>query len=155
MAYNSYLRGIKGIRTSDWHNLEHIWRTCKVKPLAYLFAQRKLSRLRHVARLLEAKYPHITFFAQLKGTAYGHGRLPQTFRSTVCKDFEVIDIPFQGGEWYVQTKNKPLWCQLVHGIPLIKVAPAPMHKQLAGSRHTTYKGAPAPMHKEPVRACKC
>jgi hypothetical protein len=65
-----------GIRVLDWHNLQHIWSTYKVKPLAYFLAQCKLSWLGHVARLLETKYPHIAFFAQLKGATYGRGRPP-------------------------------------------------------------------------------
>jgi len=59
-----------GIRVLDWHNLQHIWSTYKVKPLAYFLAQCKLNRL------LETKYPHIAFFAQLKGATYGRGRPP-------------------------------------------------------------------------------
>ncbi len=58
-------------------------------------------------------------------------RSPQTFRSTVCKDFEVTSISFWGGEWYVQAKDKPLWCRLVQGIPPIKATPALMRKQPA------------------------
>jgi hypothetical protein len=81
---------------------------CKVKLLAYLLDQHKLSWLGHVAKLSKARYPHIAFFAQLKGATYGHGRLPHAFRSNVCKDLEATSIPFRGGEWYVQVKDKPL-----------------------------------------------
>ncbi|CAM6018021.1 unnamed protein product [Sphagnum balticum] len=90
-----------GVQMSNLHSLQHIWSTCKVKPLAYLFGQCRLSWLRHVARLLEAMYPHIALFAKLKGATYGHGKLPQTFRSIMCKDLEATGIPFWGGEWYV------------------------------------------------------
>jgi len=38
-AYNSCLRGIMGVRVSDRHSLQHIWKTCQVKPLASLLAQ--------------------------------------------------------------------------------------------------------------------
>jgi hypothetical protein len=102
-----------GIWASDQHNLQHIWSTCKAKPLAYLLAQRRVSWLGHVAKLSEARYLHIALFAQLKGATYGCGRPPQTFRSIVCKDLKAIGIPFRGGEWYVQAKDKPLWHQLV------------------------------------------
>jgi hypothetical protein len=81
-----------------------------------------------VARLSKAKYLHIALFAQLKGATYGYGRSPQTFKSIVCKDLEAADIPFQGGEWYVQAKDKPLWCQLVQGILPTKARLVLMHK---------------------------
>lgn len=90
-----------GVQASNWHNLHHIWNTYKLKPLVYLLIQHKLSWLGHVARLLEIRYPHFALFAQLKGITYGHGRLPQTFKYIVCKDFKAVGIPFQGGEWYV------------------------------------------------------
>jgi hypothetical protein len=98
-----------GIRASNRHSLQHIWSTCKVKALAYLLVKRRLSWLGHVAKLSKTKYLHIVLFAQLKGTMYGCGKPPQTFRSTLCKDLEVADIPFRSGEWYVEAKDKPLW----------------------------------------------
>jgi hypothetical protein len=39
LAYNNYLRGIMGVWVSDRHSLQHIWKTCQVKPLASLLAQ--------------------------------------------------------------------------------------------------------------------
>jgi hypothetical protein len=62
---------------------------------------------------------------------YGRGKPPQTFKSPVCKDLEIVGIPFQGGEWYVQVKDKPLWHQLVQGTLPIKVTFVPMCKQPA------------------------
>jgi hypothetical protein len=49
LAYNSCLRGIMGVRVSDRHNLQHIWKTCQVKPLSSLLTQRRLRWLGHVA----------------------------------------------------------------------------------------------------------
>jgi len=62
-AYNNYLRGIMGVWVSDRHSLQHIWKTCQVKPLASLLAQRRLRWLGHVAQMPEAKYPHVALTA--------------------------------------------------------------------------------------------
>jgi hypothetical protein len=47
----------------------------------------------------------------------------QSFRSTVCKDLKAAGIPHQGGEWYVQARDKSLWRQLVQGMPSTQVTP--------------------------------
>jgi hypothetical protein len=62
-AYNNCLKGIMGVQVSDRHSLQHIWKTCQVKPLASLLAQRRLRWLGHVAQMPEAKYPHVALTA--------------------------------------------------------------------------------------------
>jgi hypothetical protein len=82
-----------GVRVSDQHSLQHIWKTCQVKPLASLLAQRRLRWLGHVARMPEARYPHVALNAQLTGATFSCGKPPQSFRSIVCKDFKAAGIP--------------------------------------------------------------
>jgi hypothetical protein len=136
-AYNSCLRGIMGIRVSDQHSLQHIWSTCKVEPLACLLARRRLSWLGHVARLKEDRYPRIALFAQcLTGATFGPGKPPQTFNATVLRDLKAADIPIQGGDWYGQVQDKPLWQGLVRGLTGEKMAQE------------------APTRQQPARACK-
>ncbi len=60
----------------------------------------------------------------------------QSYKSTICKDLKVAGIPHQGGEWYVQARDKSLWRQLVQGMPSTQVTPTPTRIQ-------------------PARACKC
>jgi hypothetical protein len=74
-TYNNCLKGIMGVRVSDRHSLQHIWKTCQVKPLASLLAQRWLRWLGHVARMPEARYPHVALIAQLTGVTFGRGSL--------------------------------------------------------------------------------
>jgi hypothetical protein len=69
--------------------------------------------------LLEAKYPHIALFVQLKGATYGHGKPPQTFKSNVCK----------GSNWH----TIPGWGVVCAGERQTILA-------LAGSGHTACKG---------------
>ena len=132
-AFNSCLRGILGVRVSDRHSLQYIWSTCKVEPLACLLARRRLGWLRHVARLKKDRYPSIALFAQrLTGTTFGPGRPPQTFTATVAKNLKTAGIPVQGGEWYEQAQDKPLWRGLVQGLTGEKMAlEAPTRQQPA------------------------
>jgi hypothetical protein len=71
----------------------------------------------------EARYPHVTFTAQLTGAISDRDKPRQSFRSTVCKDLKAVGIPHQGGEWYVQARDKSLWRQLVQGMPSTQVTP--------------------------------
>jgi hypothetical protein len=63
-----------GVQVSDRHNLQHIWKTYQVKPLASLLAQQRLRWLGHVARMPEARYPHVALTTQLTGATFGRGK---------------------------------------------------------------------------------
>ena len=110
-----------------------------MEPLACLLARCRLSWLGHVARLKEDRYPRAALFAQcLAGATYGPGRPPQTFNATVLEDLKAAGIPIQGGEWYGQVQDKPLWRGLVRGPTGEKTAPEET----------------APTRQQPARACK-
>jgi hypothetical protein len=79
----------------------------------------------------KTKYPHVAFTAQLTGVTSSRGKLPQSYRSIVCKDLKAAGIPHQGGEWYVQARDKSLWHQLVQGMPSTQATPTPARIQPA------------------------
>jgi len=74
-AYNSYLKRILGVGIVDHHSLEHMRGKCQVPSLRWFLAQRRLSWLRHMARMLEERYPCQVLFSCLRGAKHSRGHL--------------------------------------------------------------------------------
>jgi hypothetical protein len=84
--YSSCLRWILGVDIADCHNLEHLRGKCQVPWLRWLLAQRRLSWLGHMARMLEERYSRQVLFSGLHGAKHFKGHPTQSFVSIVCKD---------------------------------------------------------------------
>jgi hypothetical protein len=73
-AYSNCLRRILGVDIADCHNIEHLRGRCRIPSLRWFLAQRKLSWLGHMVRMLEEKYPRQVLFSLLCGAKRSRGR---------------------------------------------------------------------------------